>query len=126
MKIQEKGLTGKSAANRKGIMASRGFNAFRDMTRSSTSTTAAGTSSAGTTNGTTTTPAQTTEKKDVYLEFMGARIMVYTDAEGNGTVKAEDVPFVKGSTLKFVGCGGSVSWNEIKVCSWHSSCFDLI
>ena len=121
MKIQEKGLTGKSAANRKEIMVSRGFNAFRDMGRSSTST-----ADAGTTNGSTTTPAQTAEKKDVYLEFMGARIMVYTDAEGNGTVKAEDVPFVKGSTLKFEGCGGSVSWGEIKVRPRPCSCFDVI
>ena len=103
MKIQEKGLTGKSAINRKEVMVSRGFNAFRDMARSST------------TNGTATNPAQTAEKKDVYLEFLGSRIMVYTDADGNGTVKAEDVPFVKGSTLKFEGCGGSVSWGEIKV-----------
>jgi lupus La protein len=48
------------------------------------------------------------EKKDVFLEFMETKILIHQDEEG--------VPFVKGATLKFNGCGGEVVWSEIKVC----------
>ena len=32
-------------------------------------------------------------------------------------MKAEDVPFVKGSTLKFSGCGVNINFKDIKVCT---------
>ncbi|KAG6809975.1 hypothetical protein H0H93_015353 [Arthromyces matolae] len=54
------------------------------------------------------------EKKDLYLEFMGSKILIQQGEDGVGSVKAEDVPFVKGASLKFEGCGGELSWAEIK------------
>lgn len=105
MKIKEKGLTGKAANARKDIMSrSRGFDAFREMARAKD----------GSSKSSGSKPAE--PKKDVFLDFMGTKILIDEDEEGNGTVKAEDVPFVKGATLKFDGCGGDVQWSEIKVC----------
>ena len=98
MKIQEKGLKGKAAENRKDAMNSRGFNAFRLMGLGSKD--ASSSSDAG---------------KEVLLDFLGHKIRIYKDESGNGTVKEEDIPFVRGATLRFDGCGGSVSWSEIKV-----------
>lgn len=103
MKIKEKGLTGKTANNRKEMMSTaRGFNAFREMARAKSTPKTIGEKS-------------DEPKKDVFLEFMGTKILIQQDEEGNGSVKAEDVPFVKGATLKFDGCGGDVTWSEIKV-----------
>ncbi|KAJ3568579.1 hypothetical protein NP233_g5616 [Leucocoprinus birnbaumii] len=101
MKIKEKGLTGKAARNRRELMTRpRGFNAFQEMDKGKS--TGDGKKSDA--------PA-----KEVYLDFMGKNLLIKKDSEGNGTVSAEDVPFVKGATLKFEGCGGDVSWAEIKV-----------
>ncbi|KAF8056037.1 hypothetical protein FPV67DRAFT_1534911 [Lyophyllum atratum] len=101
MKIKEKGLTGKTANNRKELMSTtRGFNAFREMAR------AKSTPSKGS--------AGATEPKEVFLEFMGSKILIQQDEEGTGSVKEEDVPYVKGATLRFEGCGGDVTWSEIK------------
>ncbi|KAF5353435.1 hypothetical protein D9756_008032 [Leucocoprinus leucothites] len=101
MKIKEKGLTGKAAKNRRELLSRpRGFNAFQEMARSK---------SGGGDEKKSDGPA-----KDVYLDFMGKNILIKKDGEGNGTVSAEDVPFVKGATLKFEGCSGDVSWAEIK------------
>lgn len=103
MKIKEKGLTGKAAKNRRETMTrTRGFNAFHEMAKAKTSTDGKKPAS----------PA-----KEVFLDFMGKNILIQKDSEGNGTVNAEDVPFTKGATLKFDGCGGDVSWAEIKVSS---------
>ncbi|KNZ71906.1 La like protein [Termitomyces sp. J132] len=103
MKIKEKGLTGKSANHRREIMSTgRGFNAFREMARANAQNKDGASASA---------PA---EKKDVYLEFMGTKLLIHQDEEGVGSVKPEDVPFVRGATLKFEGCGGDVSWSDIK------------
>lgn len=96
MKVKEKGLTGKAAVNRKEAMNRRGFNAFREMEKKGAD-----------------------PKKEVYLEFMGTKIRIHEDENGTGTVKEEEVPFVKGATLKFEGCGGDVSWLEIKVRIHH-------
>ncbi|KAG6809523.1 hypothetical protein H0H92_015919 [Tricholoma furcatifolium] len=105
MKIKEKGLTGKSANIRREAMSStRGFNAFREMERAKKDDAKGKDRKAG-------PPA---EKKDVYLEFMGSKLLIQQDEEGAGSIKPEDVPFVKGATLKFEGCGGNVSWAEIK------------
>jgi len=92
MKIKEKGLKGKAADNRKQMLG-RKFNAFRDM-------------------------AKTQDGKgepEVYLEFMGTKLLIHKDKSGHGFVKKEDVPFVKGATLRFDGCGGSVTFSELKL-----------
>ncbi|KAF9461375.1 hypothetical protein BDZ94DRAFT_818214 [Collybia nuda] len=101
MKIKEKGLTGKAANNRKEHMRSRGFDAFREMARAKD-------------GGSKASGKSSEPKKDVFLDFMGTKLLISEDEEGNGTVKAEEVPFVKGATLKFDGCGGDVQWSEIK------------
>ena len=98
MKIQEKGLTGQSATARKDAIVRRGFNAFREMTKTQ------GPSSSST----------KTEKPEIKLEFMGSKIPVQVE-DGNGGVNKEDVPFVQGATLKFEGDVGDVSFNQIKV-----------
>lgn len=98
MKIQEKGLTGKSAAARKDSIARRGFNAFREMERAKTPSSS----------------SAKTEKPDIKLEFMGSKIPIQVE-DGNGRVNKEDVPFVQGATLKFEGDVGDVSFNQIKV-----------
>ncbi|KAF8124376.1 hypothetical protein EV363DRAFT_1354325 [Boletus edulis] len=100
MKIKEKGLTGKIAELRKDSISSRkGFNAFREMESDSKS------KSSG----------KSREKPEVFLEFMGEKIRVYDDnEEGVGYVKTEDVPFVRGATLKFTGCGGDANFTEMK------------
>jgi lupus La protein len=107
MKIKEKGLTGKAAVVRKETIGNRrGFNAFRDK------------NDKGKSNG---DADKDKPPVEIWLEFMGNKIRVY-DEEGSGTVKEDDVPHVKGATLKFDGCGGSVHYNDIKVC-FNSSCF---
>jgi len=100
MKIKEKGLTGKAADLRKDSISSRkGFNAFREMENPSKSKS----------NG------SSKVKPEVFLEFMGDKIRVYDDNEdGVGYVKTEDVPFVRGATLKFTGCGGDANFTEMK------------
>jgi lupus La protein len=106
MKIKEKGLTGKAAIIRRNEAASapnpRGFNAFREMERAK--------------KGDKTTDEK---KPEVWLEFMGTKIRVLEKEDGDkeGYVNEEDVPYVKGSALKFSGCGGDVPWGEIKVCN---------
>ncbi len=40
-------------------------------------------------------------KRDVYLEFLGHKLLIKQDEEGNGTIDAEDIPYVKGVMLKF-------------------------
>jgi lupus La protein len=94
-KIEEKGLKGKAAENRKDAMNNRGFNAFRLMGQEKDSSSSAA--------------------QEVYLDFLGHKVRIYKDEKGNGTIKDEDVPFVRGATLRFDGCGGAVSWSDIKV-----------
>ena len=109
MKIKEKGLSGKAATIRRNEATSpnpRGFNAFREMEKGKTGS-AKGKNAEG-------------KKPEIWLEFMGTKIRVHEDADGDkngkdGYVKDEDVPYVKGSALKFSGRGGDVPWEEIKV-----------
>ena len=63
--------------------------------------------------------------KEIYLDFMGSKLLITRDAEsGEGKVKEEDIPFVSGTTLKFVAeVEGEEAWKEegvrfldIKVC----------
>lgn len=109
MKIKEKGLSGKAATIRRNEASNlnpRGFNAFREMEK--------GAKGKG---------ASDEKKPEIWLEFMGTKIRVHDESEGAGDkdakagyVKEEDVPYVKGSALKFSGCSGDVPWEEIKVC----------
>lgn len=48
------------------------------------------------------------------MDFIGSKLLIQVDDEGLGNVK-EDIPYTKGATLKFEGCSGDCSWNEIKV-----------
>ena len=97
MKIKEKGLTGKSANHRRDLITSRKFNAFREMAKGKKK-------------------EAEEAKKDVYLDFLGHKLLIKEDEEGNGIISPEDIPYVKGVTLKFDGCGGDVTWSEIKAC----------
>lgn len=96
MKIKEKGLTGKNAERKRDNMTKRSFNAF-------------------------TIPAsqgglfKLDEKKEIWLEFMGKKLRIERDETGNGRVNEEEIPFIKGSTLKFEGVGENFSWSDIKV-----------
>jgi hypothetical protein len=98
MKIKEKGLTGKSANHRRDMISAKKFDAFKEMAKAKASPQKEG-----------------EEKKDVFLEFLGHKILITQDEEGNGIIDDNDIPFVKGVTLKFDGCGGDVAWAEIKV-----------
>ena len=98
MKIKEKGLTGKGANHRRELLSSQKFDAFREMAKDNANS-----------------KKKAAENKDVFLEFLGHKILVKKDEEGNGVVDEKDIPFVKGVTLKFDGCGGDVTWSEIKV-----------
>jgi lupus La protein len=105
MKIKEKGLTGKAATLRKESMAfsqgRKGFNAFKEM---------AGNSGKGNQKD---QKGKEKSKPEVWLDFLGNKIRVYE--EDGGTIKQEDVPYVKGASLKFEGVEGDVSFDEIKV-----------
>lgn len=105
MKIKEKGLTGKSANHRRELMTAKKFDAFREMSKAK---------SGG---------EKEEVKKDVFLDFLGHKLLIKEDEDGNGTIDESDVPYVKGATLKFDGCGGDVTWSEIKVCSFKPSDF---
>ena len=98
MKIKEKGLTGKGANHRRELLSSQKFDAFREMAKDNANS-----------------KKKAAENKDVFLEFLGHKILVKKDGEGQGVVDEKDIPFVKGVTLKFDGCGGDVTWSEIKV-----------
>jgi lupus La protein len=102
IKIKEKGLSSRAASHQwKLITHGKGFDAFWEI---------------GKDRKVLCKEEKKEEKKDVYLEFMGMKILIHQDKEGNSDVKEEDVPFMKGATLKFDGCGGEVIWSEIKVC----------
>ena len=98
MKIKEKGLSGKAAVNRREGMKGpnrTGFNAFKEMARASGE------------------KGKDKPKPEVWLEFMGSKIRVHE--EDGGTLKEEDIPFVRGATLKFDGVENDVDFDEIKV-----------
>lgn len=106
MKIKEKGLTGKAAVLRKQQNTTggrTGFNAFHEMDKERK----------GGAKGKGKDKDGAKPKPEVWLEFMGTKLRVHD--EDGGTVREEDVPHVKGSALKFTGCGGDVKWEEIKV-----------
>ena len=54
-------------------------------------------------------------KPEIYLQFMGSKLLVHEDEDGVGSVKEEDVEHVKGATLKFEGWEGEVLYKGLKV-----------
>ncbi|KAF4611811.1 hypothetical protein D9613_003940 [Agrocybe pediades] len=100
MKIKEKGLTGKSAIYRRELISARKFDAFREMAKGKHTPGKEG--------------EEKEEKKDVFLEFLGHKILIKKNEEGFGVIDEADIPFVKGVTMKFDGCGGDVAWSEVK------------
>lgn len=78
----------------------RGFNAFHEMAKAKD---------------------PSGKKAEVWLEFMGYRLKVH-EKNGDGSVNAEDVQLVPGSTLKFVGCGPNLNFKDIKVCHEFPYC----
>ena len=101
MKIKEKGLKGKAAIVKRDHITRKGFDAFREMDRA-----AEGKDSKSGKKG----PEKS--KAEIFVEFFGTKLRVL-EADG-GSVAAEDVPRVRGSALRFVGCAGEVSFDEIK------------
>jgi len=98
MKIEEKGLKGKAAVVKRDHITRKGFNAFRDMR-----ITAAG--KGGKKEAEKASP-------EVFVAFLGRKLRVLV--EDGGTVAPEEVPRVRGSALRFTGCGGEVSYDDIK------------
>jgi lupus La protein len=108
MKIKEKGLTGKTADMRKESIASRkGFNAFKEMEDEKKG------------KG---QKSKDHAKREIWLEFMGSKIRV--QEEDGGSVKSEEIPYIKGATLKFTGCGGDANFTEMKVVFVLRTSFD--
>ena len=101
MKIKEKGLKGKAAIVKRDYITRKGFDAFREM-----ELIAEGKDPKS--------GKKHTEKSklEIFVEFFGAKLRVL-EADG-GSVAAEDVPRVRGSALRFVGCAGEASFDEIK------------
>jgi lupus La protein len=95
MKIKEKGLPGRT---KKAPPTRKGFNAFNLKE----------------TGKERAKKPEPQEKPEIFLEFMGKRLKV--NQEDGGSVVETDVPFTKGASLKFSGCGGDVRFAEIKVC----------
>lgn len=98
MKIKEKGLKGKAAIVKRDHITRKGFDAFREMAEGKDPK--SGKKGAG------------KAKPEIFVEFLGAKLRVLD--EDGGSVVAEDVPRVRGSALRFVGCAGEVSFDEIK------------
>ncbi|OBZ74753.1 La [Grifola frondosa] len=98
--IKEKGLTGKAAVIRKQNIAGpgrKGFNAFKEMDQK---------------DGDKKGKGKDKPKPEIWLEFLGNKIRVHE--EDGGSLKPEDIPFVKGASLRFDGAGEDVSFDEIK------------
>ncbi|KAJ3864375.1 hypothetical protein EV359DRAFT_41175 [Lentinula novae-zelandiae] len=102
MKIKEKGLTGRHAERKRDTMNKRNFNAFTIPI-----------SQGGLMKYKAVEDGK--PKREIWLEFMGKKLLIERDEDGNGRVKEEEVPFLKGSTLKFEGVGENFSWNDIKL-----------
>jgi lupus La protein len=49
---------------------------------------------------------------EIFVSFLGKNLRVLD--EDGGSVAPEDVPRVRGSALRFTGCGGEVSFDSIK------------
>ncbi|KAH8986611.1 hypothetical protein EDB92DRAFT_1878941 [Lactarius akahatsu] len=98
MKIKEKGLKGKAAVVKRDHITRKGFDAFRLAGEGKDPK--SGKKDTG------------RAKPEIFVEFLGAKLRVLE--EDSGSVDAKDVPRVRGSALRFVGCAGEVSFDEIK------------
>ena len=114
MKIKEKGLSGQAAKAHKlyAPVTKKGFNAFnlkdsKDKAKGQN--------------------LKKQEKPDIFLEFMGKRLKV--NEEDGGSVLEAEIPFTKGATLKFVGCGNEATFSDIKVatpCLHRAVCANIL
>ncbi|KAI0262781.1 hypothetical protein BC834DRAFT_844918 [Gloeopeniophorella convolvens] len=102
MKIKEKGLKGKAAVVKRDHITRKGFDAFREMRLAAE----------GKGKGGAKVADKTSAKPEVFVDFLGTKIRVL-DADG-GSVAPDDVPHVRGASLRFVGCGGEASFDDIK------------
>jgi hypothetical protein len=98
MKIKEKGLKGKAAIIKRDHITRKGFDAFREMRMA-----------VGGKGGK--KEAERAEP-EIFVAFLGKKIRVLE--EDGGSVAPEEVPRVRGSALRFTGCGGEVSYDTIK------------
>jgi hypothetical protein len=101
MKIKEKGLKGKAAIVKRDHITRKGFDAFREMELIAEGK-----------DPKTGKKHAEKSKSEIFVEFLGAKLRVL-EADG-GSVAVEDVPRVRGSALRFVGCAGEASFDEIK------------
>lgn len=113
MKIKEKGLTGKSAVNRRESMVSggprpRAFNAFQEMAKAKSGSKSGGDK----------------PKPEIWLEFMGSKIRVHE--KDGGSVDEADVPYIEGASLKFTGCGGTLNFKDIKVSTFFYRSLNVV
>ncbi|KAI0297854.1 hypothetical protein B0F90DRAFT_1818951 [Multifurca ochricompacta] len=98
MKIEEKGLKGKAAVVRRDRITRKGFNAFHEVRLAA--------------EGKKGKKDTEKAKPEIFVEFLGAKLRVLE--EDGGSIVPEDVPRVRGSALRFAGCGGEVLFDEIK------------
>jgi lupus La protein len=98
MKIKEKGLKGKAAVVKRDHITRKGFDAFREMRLAA--------------EGKKGKKEAEKAKPEIFVELFGTKLRVLE--EDGGSVVPEEVPRVRGSALRFSGCGGEVSFDDIK------------
>jgi hypothetical protein len=98
MKIKEKGLKGKAAIVKRDHITRKGFDAFREMRLA--------------TEGKKGKKEAEKAKPEIFVEVFGTKLRVLE--EDGGSVDPEEVPHVRGSALRFSGCGGEASFEAIK------------
>jgi len=98
MKIKEKGLRGKAAVVKRDNITRKGFDAFREMRLA--------------TGGKGGKKEPEKAPPELSISFLGKNLRVLD--EDDGSVAPDDVPRVRGSALRFMGCGGEVSFDNIK------------
>ncbi|KAI9463929.1 hypothetical protein F5148DRAFT_1368825 [Russula earlei] len=84
MKIKEKGLKGKAAVVKGDHITRKGFDAFREE--------------------------EAEAEPEIFITFLERKLRV--EEGGGGSVGPEEVPRIRGSALRFTGCGGEVSYDK--------------